>query len=197
MEPAKWQIPSVDPEITTVNSKDHILFFADNDTTQGPLHLNFKLSSAGEFIGLSAKIGDSFLWLDSIHFGPQIANESYGRFPDGSVDWMALYPQTPLQSNLITHTLPVVETSLTLSVFPNPTSDWLNVSMNCTGTPGVNPLVLSLRDLTGRWVEERSLQIWQGQNSFRMDLMELPAGIYILTVESESGLISKKIIKTD
>jgi hypothetical protein len=197
MEPTKWQIPSVDPEITTVNSKDHILFFADNDTTQGPLHLNFKLSSAGEFIGLSAKIGDSFLWLDSIHFGPQIANESYGRFPDGSVDWMALYPQTPLQSNLITHTLPVVETSLTLSVFPNPTSDWLNVSMNCTGTPGVNPLVLSLRDLTGRWVEERSLQIWQGQNSFRMDLMELPAGIYILTVESESGLISKKIIKTD
>lgn len=180
-----------------MNSLGHILFFADKDTAQGPLHMDFKLSSAGEFIGLSAKSGDSFLWLDSIHFGPQTANESYGRFPDGSPDWMPLYPETPLQSNLITHTQAVFETSLTLSVFPNPTADWLNVNLNCTGDPGAKPVVVSLRDLTGRKVAERSLQIWQGQNSHRIDLMELPAGIYVLTVNSASGMISKKIVKSD
>lgn len=99
--PAKWRIPSGSPEVTNIGSKDHLLLFADENILQGPLHLNFKLSSGGESIGLSAKSGEAFIWLDSIHFGPQLSDASFGRYPDGEADWMAMNPPTPREANQV------------------------------------------------------------------------------------------------
>jgi len=195
-DPAKWRIPTGYPEHTTIEAKDHKVFFADDDTLQGPLHLNFKLSSAGESIGLSAKSGAGFIWLDSINFGPQEANSSYGRYPDGKMDWMAMSPLTPKFSNQVDHTSIETEMILSWSVFPNPATDWLNIIIDCRNHGQVNPLVISLWDLTGRSLEKRLVQTWEGQNRQRLDLSELPAGVYILTIETDSELFSKKIIRT-
>lgn len=196
-DPGKWLIPDNAQEFTTIAPSGHILFFADSETEQGPLHTNFKLSSGGEFFGVAAKIGDNYLWLDSLQFGPQGPNETSGRFPDGSENWIGLSPVTPLQSNLISHTDPMPEMKLQMSLFPNPCSDWLQINLSCTGDPGHSPVQLTIRDLTGRQMGEHSWQIWQGRNTHRINLEELPAGIYILSVNSESGRLSKKIIKSD
>lgn len=71
------------------------------------------------------------------------------------------------------------------------------MSIDASGFGHGDPVVLSLFDLTGRRIKARSLQPWEGRGLHRLDLSELPSGVYILTFESESGLLSKKIIKAD
>jgi hypothetical protein len=58
-----------------------VLFVADDNPSQGPAHVNFKLDADGGFLGLYDTAGEM---LDSISFGPQWSGSSEGRFPDGS-----------------------------------------------------------------------------------------------------------------
>jgi len=195
-KPAKSRIPPGYAEFTTIEPGDHLVLFADKDTQQGPLHLNFKLSSLGESIGLAARSGDTFTWLDSIHFGPQVPNSSFGRFPDGQREWMTLNPVTPRQSNRIDHISVETITLVQWSVFPNPTSDWLHVSVGMDSNQKVSPVLISLWDLTGRRLMVRSIHPGQGPDQLQLDLSGLTSGVYILTLETGSGMLSKKILKS-
>src|ERR1043165_6472947 len=58
-------------------------FIADQDVTQNARHVNFKLSAGGEAILLSAS---TLAPIDGITFGPQIADVSQGRLPDGDTN---------------------------------------------------------------------------------------------------------------
>ena len=80
---------------TIVPAQGHLLVWADEQSSQtvpgGDLHVNFKLSQAGESIALFDPSGRL---IDSITFGMQTNNISQGRWPDGDA---ALYyfPVTP------------------------------------------------------------------------------------------------------
>jgi len=82
--PTKWQFPLGDPAVTTIPAGGHLLVWADGDIADSGLHASFHLSSQGEVIGLFA--ADGMTMLDSLSFGPQEANVSYGRYPDGGSD---------------------------------------------------------------------------------------------------------------
>ena len=82
----KW----VFPEGSVIPANGHMLIWCDEEQDQGPFHTNFKLSSAGEFIALVA--GDGFTIIDSLSFGPQTVDVSYGRATDGSDQWMFMAP---------------------------------------------------------------------------------------------------------
>jgi hypothetical protein len=194
--PDRYRIPDGYAGLTTIGPRDHLVLYADKDSLQGPLHLNFKLSSQGESIGLSAKSGDRFLWLDSIRFGPQWPNASFGRFPDGQDQWVAMSPLTPKDNNQVDVTSVEKATLLQWSVFPNPTSDWLHVSLNMDQHPNASPVVLSLWDLTGRRLKEHSIRPGAGTNKLRFDLSDMTPGVYLLVVETDQGRLSKKILKT-
>lgn len=71
------------PAGVTIAAGGHLLFIADEDGSQGPLHTNFKMSAGGEFIGLFDTLASGHAAIDSFTFGPQIANASEGRFGDG------------------------------------------------------------------------------------------------------------------
>ncbi len=81
-----------------IPAKGYLLIWASNrDTIIGDfIHTNFALSGAGEFIGLSSP---SQIFIDSITFGPQTADKSFGRKPDGSSNWLIFLSPTPGQSN--------------------------------------------------------------------------------------------------
>ncbi|MHC4477590.1 MAG: lamin tail domain-containing protein [Planctomycetota bacterium] len=79
--PTKWRIvPGV-----TIGPWGYLLIWADDDDEQGPTHTNFKLRATGEEIGLYDTNGVTLI--DSVVFGEQTADISYGRYPDGSDDW--------------------------------------------------------------------------------------------------------------
>ena len=73
-----------------------------------------------------------------------------------------------------------------LKVSPNPTSDLLSVHLN--GQQQFDQLVL--RTLTGQVVKN-----YDGlrTNDFTMSLKGLAAGIYVLSVANEDGVINRKV----
>jgi len=96
-QPTKWRIPENVPSITTIAGHSYLLIWADDETSEGPLHASFKLDASGEEIGLFGIDGQTLI--DGITFGPQIADESYGRYPDASDNWQILKSPTPARPN--------------------------------------------------------------------------------------------------
>jgi hypothetical protein len=94
-EPTHWQFPAG----TTVAPGGHLLVWCDEDPEQGLLHANFKLNREGEEIGLFDTDAHGNVPLDTIIFGPQQTDVSWGRKPDGSGTWRFLDPPTPGVSN--------------------------------------------------------------------------------------------------
>ncbi len=88
--PNKWRIPSsliIEPGATLV-------FWADGRDTG--IHASFKLSADGEEIGLYTP---GLVLLDSISFGEQKTDISYGRTTDGYPEWSYFQEPTPGATN--------------------------------------------------------------------------------------------------
>ncbi len=96
-EPTRWQIPDDAPAQTTIEAYGYLLIWADDDTDDGPLHAGFSISKDGEYVGLFASDGDTII--DGIVFDEQIANVSYGRFPDAGDDLRYFATPTPAAEN--------------------------------------------------------------------------------------------------
>ncbi|UCG58137.1 MAG: lamin tail domain-containing protein [Phycisphaerales bacterium] len=95
-EPTKWRIPVDDPAATTLPPGGYLLIWADNDVTDPGLHAAFELSDTGDEIGLFDT--DGVTVLDSVTFGEQTPDVSYGRDPDAIAKLVTLSP-TPGASN--------------------------------------------------------------------------------------------------
>ena len=195
-EPAKWRIPSGEPETTTIGPTDYLLFFADGNPLLGPLHLDFKLNSDGEEIGLSYMSGPATVWLDTIHFGNQVSNISTGRFPDGSKNWIAMGQYTPGASNVQTTVSYQHRLILEVSLFPNPATDHLNVRVRCPEGNPPEEIILHLYDLTGRRIMHYRLPARGNEFNERLDVSGLPEAVYLIVVETGAGIHSCKFVKT-
>ena len=91
--PTKWQLPNA----FTLDPGNYLLIWADNDTTEDGLHANFKLNAGGEEIGLFEADGSTLI--DSITYGEQTGDVSYGRFPDAADNWYFFATPTPGSEN--------------------------------------------------------------------------------------------------
>jgi len=92
-EPQKWQIP----EGIIIYPGEFLIFWADGkDTLINEYHTNFKLSKSGEEIAL---FDQNLNLIDSISFYEQQTNTSYGRQPDGGVDWYFFSVPSPGEGN--------------------------------------------------------------------------------------------------
>ena len=106
----KYTIPDTDLGTTYLPDSSYMVVWLDQDSAQGVLHANFKLSSEDEGIWLTAP--DGVTVLDSIVYPPQQTDISYGRACDGCEDWTFFNVSTPDASNAQT-TVP------TLTVYIN------------------------------------------------------------------------------
>lgn len=83
-EPDKYAIPSG----VILLPKQYLVFFADDDGTQGALHTNFKLGNSGEQVGIYGPYGAAPI--DIVEFGSQPEDAPVGRFPDALGSFGAL-----------------------------------------------------------------------------------------------------------
>jgi hypothetical protein len=97
-DPAKWQFPVNDPAMTTIGPGGHLLIWIDGDTSDPGLHASFKLNADGEEIGLFKSDGTTMI--DSVVFGLQTSDISYGRYPDGTDDWRYFGSPSPAAENI-------------------------------------------------------------------------------------------------
>ena len=94
--PTLWAFPSGQPSVTTIPSRGYLLIWADDEADEGPLHATFRLAGGGEAVALYD--AEAHL-IDSVTFGEQHEDVSYGRFPDGGDWWQPLTTPTPGASN--------------------------------------------------------------------------------------------------
>lgn len=93
--PRKWAFPAG----TGIPPDGYLIVWADEDGSATPgLHASFKLSADGEEIFLTDTDANFNAILDSVSFGPQTTDRSYGRASADADVWAILDP-TPLQLN--------------------------------------------------------------------------------------------------
>jgi hypothetical protein len=97
-----------------------LVIWADENGSQGPLHVNFKLSADGESISLTEPDGSTAV--DMIDFGPLLTDNSLGRFCDGEDIWTGFMDPTPGSENCANS---LSEHSHALSLYPNPADEIL------------------------------------------------------------------------
>ncbi|MCX5644138.1 MAG: CotH kinase family protein [Phycisphaerae bacterium] len=98
-QPTKWQIPTTNPAATTIAAHGYLLIWADGQVTDAGLHAGFRLGAKGGQVGLFAT--DGVTAIDSISFGPQQTDVSYGRVPDGGPELRAIASPTPGAANVV------------------------------------------------------------------------------------------------
>ncbi len=92
----KWQIPAG----TMIAGGGTLLFWADDEPLDGPLHATFKLSAGGEDVALFDTTAFGNALIDGYSYGAQSADVSFGHLPDGGNHDYLLSSPSPAASNL-------------------------------------------------------------------------------------------------
>lgn len=164
------------PSGTVIPANDYLIVWADEDSSQGPYHANFKLSASGELLML---IDTTEKLVDSISWGQQTTNLGFARVPNGTGSFIIQGPTFAANNNSVgiaeENSLPVQ-----LTLYPNPTSDLVQIQVSDD--------------------EQRDIEIYNtvGQKIDRLNYTTFlsvstsswPAGIYYVRV----GEAAKKLI---
>lgn len=173
----KWDFPDAQ-----VPAHGYLIVWADEEGGEGDSHANFQLSSTeGEELILS-NINE--VLLDSISFGPQTADISYGRSPNGIGPWMELEPTFNFNND---HTSILDEAASSLQVYPNPA----NTVVTITGWE-LDDAVIQLYSIDGMLILEEQTK----SANHQLDISELPAGLYFLSLVHDQGRTNERLIIT-
>ena len=195
-EPYKWQIPANDPEKTTIAPHRFLLLWADNDPEQGPLHLNFRLSGDGEEVGLTKNTDSGFVFIDTLVFGKQSNDVSYGRIPDGSANFQFFTEPTPGESNKITGLQPNREVHpekiRLYQNYPNPFNSSTRIRFTLERNEKVNLMII---DITGQVVAVL-VDKWltNGAHTFYWKPARKASGQYFLKLTAGNKVRLKRIL---
>jgi hypothetical protein len=96
-DPTKWRFPLDDPALTTIAPRGHLIIWADEDSTGVWLHAGFRLDADGDEVHLFDT--DGVTCIDSLVFGEQTPDVSYGRYPDAGDTLRFFGVPTPGQPN--------------------------------------------------------------------------------------------------
>jgi hypothetical protein len=93
--PTKYHIPKGDP-ITRIPPRNYLVFFADNHSSRGILHLDFDLVNCN-YLALYDVNGKTLI--NEVKLGNSLPDISVGRLNDGTDEWKVLDKTTPRASN--------------------------------------------------------------------------------------------------
>lgn len=160
----KWDFPSG----TVIPPFGYLVLWADEDSSQGPLHCNFKLSAAGEFLAL---LDADLNFVDTLNFQQQTTDMGYARVPNGTGPFV-IQNRTFGANNDVTPTIePAVLVTQEIKISPNPASDQVSVSLFGDKIEGR----VLIADVSGKTIFE--LPALPAQ---QIEVANLPQGIYFL-----------------
>jgi len=134
--PLKWPLPDAG-----LPPHGHVLVWADEEGSEGRMHANFRLSSAGETVLLSDSAGE--VW-DQTTLPESPVDLAWARLPDGVGPFGFLGPTPGWENGVLT----VTETEVPdVLAYPNPFSDRVHLVF-----PESGPWTAALYDLEGKTV---------------------------------------------
>jgi len=185
----KWALPD-----TIIEANNYLVIWADKDEKQGSLHTNFKLSASGESIYLVSSSGNV---IDEINFSEQQADLSFGRYPNGTGDFIEMYPSFS-RENLSTQTGIEDAHSKQLRSFvlkqnyPNPFNSSTAITFSLQTE---NRITLKIFNTIGQVVAtlvEEELQA--GNHILHWEADDFPSGIYYYVLSTGSQRETKKML---
>lgn len=179
-----------------INANEYLLVWCDEDSSDQGIHTNFKLSKSGEYIAIVDTDGVSII--DSITFGVQTTDVSFGRQPDASPNWAFMNP-TPEYSNNITSVDKenILPENFTLSAYPNPFNPSTTIHYSISKSSDVK---IEIFDLLGGliWQKDEGKKnngqyelTWDGVNNSGT---KISSGIYLLRVKADMDFNYFKLI---
>ncbi|MBX2898114.1 MAG: CotH kinase family protein [Cyclobacteriaceae bacterium] len=169
---------------TVIQPGEYKVIWADNQTGQGALHTNFRLSADGEQVGLYQMVGSQLNVLNEITFGAHQKNTSAIRFPDRTGPIVLTARPTPRLPNILEVVTGVeTEPDAEVKIYPNPVKDWLTVEV---------PAGAHVKITTMQGVSVPIIQTTAG-----IAMHHLPAGLYVVTVIVQSKVYSYRILKNE
>jgi len=191
----KWQFP----DNTVISAGGYLIVWADENSKATPgVHTNFKLSADGEMVMLVNSDGNGNAIMDSVSFGAQADDISYGRYPNGSGSFRAMGP-TPGVTNG-TNSVDESESGLanaSIKLYPNPFNENVNIEISIN-TPGNYDI--AVYDMMGRRIRQLTrTELTGGIYNFSWDAVNIDgdgiaAGTYLLRLQSESGNITEQFV---
>ncbi|MFW6371073.1 MAG: CotH kinase family protein, partial [Bacteroidota bacterium] len=192
----KWRIPSTNPEITTIPAKGFLVFWADDQQEQGILHTNFKLTSAGEGVGLAREFGPAVHFIDTLTFPAMEADVSYGRTADGATTFTIFATPTPDAAN-DPNASGIADAYLQdfeVNVFPNPVQNELTIELERQSF-NVSPVTINLYDISGRLVQQVDVRDLDFSDRITVSTVNFEEGMYLLNVKQNDRSKTVKVIK--
>ena len=159
------------PEGTSIASDEYLIIWADEDGDQGDLHANFKLSGSGESIHLLNTSGELE---DQVIFTEQSDDIAYARLPNGTGDFTTQVATFGYNNNSITGIDEDV-TSIDFQVFPNPTSDMVNLAFG-----NQNQKAIEIHNMLGELV----YQITSYDETISVNVSDWSKGVYVVKAKN-------------
>lgn len=94
-----------------------------------------------------------------------------------------------LQTEVTTGVTDPVLTNADFATFPNPVTSQLSVRFNALAST----VRISVSDITGKELIARDVQTAQGDNTVQLDLSNLSAGAYIVTLKAENSVLTAPV----
>lgn len=178
--PTKYPLPEL-----VIQPYSYLIIWADQGSnTSSYMHCNFKLSAAGEELMLSNISGAV---LDSITFGVQTADVSYGRCPNGTGAFMYYAAPTFNSGNICPAGVQETTAAYALNAFPNPANEHVTIFSN---DPAAR--FADLVNVNG----QQLMQVNFENDKAYFDTGDLQSGIYFFRSLDKNGTVlrSGKII---
>jgi hypothetical protein len=190
-----------------LNPNEYLLIWCDEQVSQQGIHSNFKLSKDGEFISLVESDGISII--DSLSFGLQTTDISFGRLPNGTGNWQFLSP-TPGISNLLVsiEENTILPAEFSLNAYPNPFNPSTTIRFSTPPTSShlakgrneVGFVTLKIYDVLGNEIttlvnEEKQAGtyevIWNGKNNSGNSVS---SGTYFVRIQANQQFKNLKLM---
>ena len=170
--PGQWAFPD-----TVIAPNGYLMIWADNNGSQPGLHANFRLSAIKEQLFLGYPDGTP---IDSLSFGTQIADTTFGRYPNGSGPFGRMLPTFSAQNSEFVVATGIEDEfpGIEIRLYPNPADDFLSLQTSIPITS-----TLRLYDLGGRLMMEKRLV---EQTEMKMDLSPMQSGFYLVRLGNKA-----------
>lgn len=173
----KWAFPAG----LTIAPNSYLIVWADSDLTETGIHADFKFSAGGESCILSYPNGTI---VDTVNFGAQTTDMSYARNPNGTGSFVIQAPTFNTNNESTLSVIDFESFNTSLNLFPNPTSDILNISNKNFTLESIE-----ITNLQGQVLYQNK---FENQFSITLDLSPFANGIYLINLNNQTNI---KVLK--